>query len=245
MKNKLLLTFFINFILLHLYAQELILPVVLISGKVLNERSMQPVAAKIIYEILPEGKEAGIARSNPATGEYKIVLPFGKKYGYFALAQGYYSVTQNLDVSNLSEYTEIEEINLFLAPVKLEQVVRLNNIFFQTAKSTLKPESFPELSRFVEFLKVNKKIEIEIAGHTDNVDSEQSNLILSKNRAQAVADYLITHGIKAKRLTVKGFGGTKPIAFNTTDEGRQQNRRIEFKVISLTKVKNDINSKRN
>lgn len=208
-------------------------PVVLISGKAVNERNMQPVQAKIIYEVLPEGTEAGIQRSNPLNGEYKIILPFGKKYGYYAIAEGYYSVTKNLDVSDLTEYQEIEEQNLYLAPVEMDQVVRLNNLFFEGRTAVLKKESNPELNRFVEFLKINKKIKIELAGHTDNQGEADADKKLSLARAQVVADYLISNGIKADRIEVKGYGQEQPIGFNMSEEGREMNMRVEFKVLSL------------
>lgn len=210
-------------------------PVVLISGKVLNERNMEPLEARVVWELLPDGVEAGIARTDPTNGEYKIILPFGKNYGYMALAEGFYSVTKNLDVTDLNEYKEIEEQNLFMAPVKESQVVRINNIFFKKKTAELLPESNPELCRFVEFLKINKKITIEIGGHTDDKGEPAELLLLSKNRAQAVADYIISKGIKADRIIVKGYGKTQPIAFNKDEEGREMNRRIEFKVLSVGK----------
>lgn len=210
-------------------------PVVLISGKVLNERNMEPLEARVVWELLPEGTEAGIARTDPITGEYKIILPFGKNYGYLALAEGYYSVTKNLDVTDLNEYKEIEEQNLFMAPVKESQVVRINNLFFKKKTAELLPESNQELCRFVEFLKINKKITVEIGGHTDNKGDTTELRILSKDQAQAVANYCISKGIKADRMIVKGYGSTRPIGFNKDEEGREMNRRIEFKVLSLGK----------
>lgn len=210
-------------------------PVVLISGKVVNERNMKPVGCKVRYEILPEGKEAGIARSNPANGEYKIILPSGKKYGYMAVAEGYYSVTKYLDLSELKEYEEQEENNLYMAPVEKDQVVRINNVFFEEGTAILTQASFAELNRLVLFLKVNKKIYIEIAGHTDNAGDSDKSMDLSEQRAQAVANYLISKKIKEKRLTVKGYGDTRPIGFNSSEEGRARNNRIEFTVLSLTK----------
>jgi len=210
-------------------------PVVLISGKVLNERTMEPLEARVVWELLSDGSEAGIARTDPVTGEYKIILPFGKNYGYLALAEGFYSVTKNLDVTDLNEYKEIDEQNLFMAPVKESQVVRINNVFFNKKTAELLPESNQELCRFVEFLKINKKITVEIGGHTDNKGDTTQLRILSKNRAQSVADYCISKGIKADRLVVKGYGSTRPIGFNKDEEGREMNRRIEFKVLSLGK----------
>ncbi|MBU0763296.1 MAG: OmpA family protein [Bacteroidetes bacterium] len=212
-------------------------PVVLISGRVVNARNMEPIGSKVTYETLPEGAEAGIARSDPSNGNYKIILPRGKKYGYYALAEGFYSETKFLDVTTLEEYEEIDEQNLFLAPVELDQEVRLNNIFFSPGSADLKAESLPELDRFVQFLKINKKIEIEIAGHTDNSLSEEKSMELSVKKAQAVADYISKKGISEKRLTVNGYGSAQPIGFNNTDEGREMNNRIMFKVLSLVKTK--------
>ncbi len=210
-------------------------PVVLISGKVLNERNMQPVDVdvKVIYEILPEGTEAGIARINPVDGSYKIILPYGKEYGYMAFAEGYYSVTKSLDVTNLDKYTEIEEQNLMLAPLKKDQVARLNNIFFKEGTAELESSSYPELNRFVEFLKTNKKIIIEIGSHTDNTLDEKKSLELTQKRAQSVVDYLISKRIKKTRIQVKGYGLHVPLGFNNSKEGRALNNRIEFKIISL------------
>ncbi len=210
-------------------------PVFLISGKVLNERTMEPIEGKVVYEILPEGKEAGIARTNPINGGYKIILPRGKKYGYMGLAEGYYSVTQFLDASQLDKYTEIEEQNLFMAPLKKDQVVRINNVFFKDKTAEITQESYPELNRFYQFLKLNKKVIIEIDGHTDNQGVAEENQKLSEARAKAIYDFLISKGIKEKRLTYKGFGQSRPIAFNSTETGRARNRRIEFVIISTGK----------
>jgi len=210
-------------------------PVFLISGKVLNERTMTPIEGKVVYEILPEGKEAGIARTNPLDGSYKIILPRGKRYGYMGLAEGYYSVTQFLDASNLEKYTEIEEQNLFMAPLEKDQEVRLNNIFFKGRTAEITQLSFPELERFYKFLKFNKKIVIRIQGHTDNQGTAEENKKLSEARAKAIYDFLISKGIKEKRLSYKGFGQTRPIAFNGSQEGRQRNNRIEFVIMSTGK----------
>ncbi len=216
------------------YAQG-VEPVVLISGKVVNERNMEPIAAKVIYEELPDGKLAGIARSNPLTGEYKIILPRGKNYGYYAIAEGYYSIPRHLDVRKLKKYEEIDEQNLFMAPVKKDQVIFLNNVFFKGRTAELLPESYPELKRFIEFLKENKRVKILITGHTDNRGKAEELLELSTQRAQKIADYLIANGIKEKRIQVKGYGGSRPIAFNKSKEGRERNNRIEVIIVSTGK----------
>jgi outer membrane protein OmpA-like peptidoglycan-associated protein len=207
--------------------------VVIISGKVINEKTNEPVDARIIVEELPDGTEVAIARTNPNTGEFKIVLPAGKKYGFRAIGLGYFETNKNIDLTEINEYQEIEDEFMRLAPIEIGQVVRLNNIFFDFAKATLKEESFPELDRTVEFLKNNPKLEIEIAGHTDNISTDEYNQKLSQARAESVANYIISKGIESNRVTAVGYGESRPVAFNNDEEGRAQNRRVEFKVLKL------------
>jgi hypothetical protein len=122
-------------------------PVVLIYGKVIDQKTNQPIKAKISYEQLPSGKEVGTANTSPEDMVYKIVLPFGENYGFMASADNYYSVTQNLDLSKLEAYQEME-VNLYLAPIQKDEAIRLNNIFFEFGKSVLKEESYPETQSF-------------------------------------------------------------------------------------------------
>ena len=205
-------------------------PVTLISGHVLDSKTKKPIKAEITYEVLPEGKELGHARSEPAKGAYKIVLPFGKKYGFRAKAKGYYPINEFMDLTDVDKYGEIEK-NLYLAAIEVDQVIRLNNIFFEYAKSVLMKSSFPELDRVVKFLEDNPTMKIELSGHTDNDGSDVFNLELSRARAQAVVSYLISKGQNPSRFTAVGYGETRPVASNDTEEGKQLNRRVEFKIL--------------
>jgi outer membrane protein OmpA-like peptidoglycan-associated protein len=108
----------------------------------------------------------------------------------------------------------------------------LKNVFFETGLSTLKNESYPALNELVEALKAKPDLVIGIAGHTDNVGSPESNMKLSADRANAVRDYLLKHGIDPKRVVATGYGESEPVAPNDTPEGRQQNRRTEVRIIS-------------
>lgn len=205
-------------------------PVVLIYGKVLNAKTNEPVEAEIKYEILSSGVESGIANSNPSDGRYKIILPYGKNYGYSAKANGYYSVSENINLEELSEYKEIEK-NLYLVPIEVGEIVRLNNVFFDFNKFEFKPESFPELDRVVKFLSDYPTLEIELSGHTDNIGTFEYNQKLSENRVNAVAEYLFSKGIQRNRIIVIGYGETQPADTNESEEGRQKNRRVEFKIL--------------
>ncbi len=116
--------------------------------------------------------------------------------------------------------------------VKVGESFVLKNIFFAFDKSDLLPESYPELNKLVELMKKYPAMTIEIAGHTDFMGSDEYNLKLSHDRAGSVVRYLVSQGIQPGRLSSKGYGKTKPIADNSTDAGRQLNRRVEFKVLS-------------
>lgn len=107
----------------------------------------------------------------------------------------------------------------------------LDNVYFDFGKYTLRPESFKELDELFSYLKLKTEMKIEIAGHTDNVGKDVDNLKLSQQRAEAIRQYLIKKGITPARITAKGYGATQPIADNTTDEGRQKNRRTEVRIL--------------
>jgi OmpA-OmpF porin, OOP family len=205
-------------------------PVAMLTGKVLDSKTQQPVEAQIIYEELPSGAEAGKISFWSMSGEYKIVLPYGKHYGISARAAGYIPVAVNVDLSKTGDYKEIVQ-NLMLVPIEAGQVIRLNNIFFDEYSDTLKDESLPELNRLVRLLKDNNNLTIEIAGHTDAVGSDAENQILSEKRATSVKNYLVKRGIKANRLFSIGYGESQPVADNNNDYDRQLNRRVEFKIL--------------
>jgi OOP family OmpA-OmpF porin len=207
-------------------------PVVLVSGNVYNAKTKQPLSASLVYETLPDGAEAGNGISNPMDGAFKIVLPYDKNYSIRATADHYFAISENLNLDSLIKagYKEIHK-DLYLVPIEVGQVVRLNNVFFDFDKWDLRPESFIELNRVVKLLTENPSIEIEMSAHTDSRGSDEYNFKLSDNRARSVMEYIISKGIDSGRITSHGYGETKPVATNDTDEGRQLNRRVEFKIL--------------
>ncbi|KAA9350055.1 OmpA family protein [Larkinella humicola] len=106
----------------------------------------------------------------------------------------------------------------------------LNQVFFAQSEYRLLPESYAELDKLVRAMTKNPTLRIEISGHTDNVGDPRLNLALSENRAKVITTYLIRNGVADGRIATKGYGGTQPIADNTTEEGRAKNRRVEFSV---------------
>lgn len=207
-------------------------PVVLVSGNVYNAKTKKPLSASLVYETLPDGTEAGSEISNPVDGAFKIVLPYDKNYSIHATADHFFAISENLNLDSLTKagYREIHK-DLYLVPIEIGQVVRLNNVFFDTDKWDLRPESFVELDRVVKLLAENPDIAIEIAAHTDNRASDEHNFKLSDNRAASVMNYILSKGIAPKRLSSHGYGETMPVAPNDTDENLQLNRRVEFKIL--------------
>ena len=163
-------------------------------------------------------------------GNYLVTLPVGKDYAFNVHRKGYlfYSENYNMsDVSSDSTYTA----DIPLQPIEANAHIILKNVFFDTKKTTLKPESITELDNVVRLMNENPNMKILISGYTDNVGKPEDNLALSKGRAVGVINYLISKGINNNRLSFKGFGETNPVGDNSTEQGRALNRRTELSVV--------------
>ncbi|QHT68192.1 OmpA family protein [Rhodocytophaga rosea] len=205
-------------------------PVALVYGNVYDAQTKQPLQASISYEALPKGGEAGSAVANPVTDGYKVVLPLKFKYSFTARAEGFMSAEEEIDLTQETAYKEIRK-DLYLMPLAVGQLVRLNHIYFEQSKHALLETSFEELNRVAALMKENPTMEIQLEGHTDNVGDFMLNVDLSRNRVAAVKDYLVSKGIEEKRIQVKGYGSTRPVASNSNEKTRQQNRRVEFLIL--------------
>ncbi|WP_281615570.1 OmpA family protein [Flammeovirga sp. SubArs3] len=155
-----------------------------------------------------------------------VDLPKNVSLGGNLIKKGYKFFSRNFIITEDSALRVIE-----LESIKMDQKVELENIFFDTNSSVIKENSFSELNALLNFLQLNPSINIQIEGHTDNTGTDNGNIQLSNDRASAILRYLEQNGIQANRLTSKGFGDSMPIADNSTEEGKAQNRRTEFKII--------------
>jgi outer membrane protein OmpA-like peptidoglycan-associated protein len=163
-------------------------------------------------------------------GNYLTTLPLGRDYAFNVNRKGYLFYSDNFSLSAGGDTVFNKDIPL--QPIATGAVMVLKNIFFDTRKFELKPESITELEKVAALLAENPKLVIQIGGHTDNTGAVKDNLLLSNNRAKAVVSYLLQKGIARQRLLFKGFGAAKPLADNKTETGRAQNRRTELSVIS-------------
>lgn len=204
--------------------------VTLVKGTVKDADANIPLDAKIEITDNSENEVVATFRSNSHSGEYIVNLPSGKNYGLSVSKDGYLFHSENFNLADTAEFQEVV-IDIQLKRLSVGTTIILKNIFFDYDKSTLQKESFAELNRVVDILKRQPNLKIEIAGHTDNQGSLKYNTDLSESRAKTVVDYLISEGISADRLTYKGYAYEKPIADNSTEEGRCQNRRVEFVIL--------------
>ncbi|MBS1637248.1 MAG: OmpA family protein [Bacteroidetes bacterium] len=203
----------------------------ILKGIISDEQTKLPLEAQI--DLIDNEKNELLAtfRSNGTTGKYLVSLPSGKNYGIAVKRDGYLFHSENFDLPATADFQEVEK-NIELKKIDIGKTIVLRNIFFDFDKATIRPESANELDRLIKLLTDNPGIRIELGSHTDSKGSDDYNQKLSQQRSQSVVNYLISKGIAASRLEAKGYGETVPIATNDTDEGRQQNRRTEFKILS-------------
>ncbi len=206
-------------------------PVSYIKGKVVDEDTGAPVCAKVELTDLENSKSVIRGESCWEKGEFLMCLPLGKEYAFNVSVEGYLFYSDNFQLKEKKDIIDPYILEIKMKKIKLGGTVILRNIFFDTGKYDLLPESKVELQKLIDFLNLNKTLIIEIEGHTDNVGSEEMNQKLSESRAKEVYAYLIDHGIDDQRMKYSGYGLSRPISSNETDDGRALNRRTEFKII--------------
>jgi len=184
-------------------------------------------------QILFECEKSGIQLKGVTNDEgfFKIDLPGGETYMIKIKSVGDAMDYSSIEVPAIGENQFYQEGQLTIM-IEQSQQFTLNNVHFETGKSTIRSSSYDELDELVEFLKLKDQVKIEIGGHTDNVGEENDNLQLSTDRAKSVKEYLIKKGVSSARLVAKGYGETSPIANNSSENGRSINRRTEVKIIS-------------
>jgi len=202
-----------------------------LKGTIRNDNSNQPLTARIELIDLNRSEHIGNFYSDSRTGKYLIALPAGKKYGAFFYAKGFLYASDYFEIPEKAAFKEIVA-DIRLQPMNQGLNMVLNNVVFETGKAVLLPGSGEVLDRLVTLMAENETLTLEVSGHTDNTGDPEANKALSAERARTVVNYLVEQGVDHRRLTAVGHGADQPIASNDTEEGRQKNRRIEFKVSS-------------
>ena len=194
------------------------------EGNELSDASLELKSAKT--------KKVTEGMVDKISGKYAVAVPVEENEEFLmTVRKNEYAFSSQFINPEEEDFSEPVSIDLEVKPIEVGTTVKINNIHFATNSYELNETSKFILDNFLEFLNENSSIKIEIHGHTDNVGNDEENLILSKNRAKTVSDYLVEHGINSSRLSSKGFGENSPIASNETEEGKALNRRTEFVII--------------
>ncbi|MBP6517167.1 MAG: OmpA family protein [Chitinophagales bacterium] len=198
----------------------------LMKVKAIDDNGLPQAQNTITFSSTKDGKE--YSGNTDAEGKFAILLPVGQKYKvkYKAVT----IVESNLEV-DLPARGQPYAMT-YTITVTPPRTFTLDDVLFDTGKSTLRPESNSELNELAEYMLAKKKLVIEIAGHTDNVGAPETNLKLSENRAITVKTYLEKKGVAPERIIAKGYGDTEPVEDNNTAAGRQKNRRTEVRIVS-------------
>jgi outer membrane protein OmpA-like peptidoglycan-associated protein len=209
------------------------LPVTYMKGIVTDSTSGRFLGASFRLTDVESGKLIARSESESVTGAFLLCIPSGKKYALSVEKTGYLFYSAHFALEGEAGIREPYLKNVLLKPIREGETIVMRNIFFETDSTRLLPESQTELNSLLDLLSRNPGLKIEISGHTDNSGGETYNQYLSEKRAGEVYHFLTGKGIAAQRLSFKGFGASRPIAGNSTPEGRAQNRRTEFRVVGV------------
>jgi outer membrane protein OmpA-like peptidoglycan-associated protein len=201
-----------------------------VRGFVYDSLTKAPLAARVRIVDLELRDTIRALTSNRVTGEFVTSLPLRSRYALLAEAPGYLFYSQHFD---LRESDQAYELRVPLEKPRKGSTIRLRNVFFEFDRADIKPESEVELLEVVRLLQAHPKWKVEVQGHTDSVGTAMYNQQLSQRRAEAVRQFLIARGIKPERIRARGYGSSRPIAPNTTEEGRALNRRTEILFIEV------------
>lgn len=201
---------------------------VLFKGNLKNEDNEVPDSARIEIKNI-KSKQVEQIDYDAGSGKYAGVLEADADY-ILTVKKDDYAFNSRVIRAGSIETTPVE-IDFEMKKMKEGSAYNLNDILFESDSYRLTEVSKEVINDFAEFLKANPKLQVGIYGHTDNSGSAADNLTLSKNRAKAVYDYLVSVGISASRLSHEGFGQTKPVAANTSEKGKALNRRTEFVIL--------------
>lgn len=202
-----------------------------VRARVSDAVSGNPLSAQFEIIDIESGKVLVSNSTDKRKGEFLACLPAGKNYLLNVNKESYMFYSDHFECKNATDRQHAYELNIKLhQPAPGEKVV-LKNVFFDLNRYELKSESYIELNKLAEFMKAQPGLKIEVSGHTDNTGDKKSNLLLSENRARSVIEYLVKRGVEISRLSARGYGDTRPIESNDTEEGRAANRRTEFSVL--------------
>jgi outer membrane protein OmpA-like peptidoglycan-associated protein len=196
---------------------------IILSGLVSNTKTNEPIAANISFQ-----SDSAYTAVSSTIGQFERTLP-RTKYKIKITAPDYIDFSDVIDLTTTEPVLVSKEFKL--QTIERGTVVSMRNVLFYMGTTNLLEDSFAELDAVAIFLKSNPKVKIELNGHTDNQGDAKKDIVLSQQRVDRIKEYLVSKGVSARRISGKGFGGTKPVASNANEDGRKLNRRVEFVIL--------------
>jgi outer membrane protein OmpA-like peptidoglycan-associated protein len=209
-------------------------PRLVVMGKVLNRKDQQPVSEVVVKMVDQKGE---MNTFNSADGDFAFNMSRGHAYIITGDKQGMSSTRASVSTMDVKRSDPDDTVSVTIYMDSISNSFSVNNIFYDFDKATLRPESVSSLDSVVNFMKDNPSLNVEIYSYTDSKGTDEYNMALSQRRAQSVLDYLEKSGVDRGRMVAKGFGKKLPAAPNTigrkdNPEGRQLNRRTEFRIVT-------------
>jgi outer membrane protein OmpA-like peptidoglycan-associated protein len=209
-------------------------PKLMVIGKVVDRKSGEKLSDAVVKMV---NQNSDMKTYNSTDGDFSFNIARGNNYVITGDKQGYSSTRATINTMDVkrTDPDDTVYVTIYMDSVVIDFSV--TNVFYDFDKATLRPESMASLDSLVNFMKDNPSLSVEIYSYTDSKGSNKYNEELSKRRAQSVVDYLVQHGIEDQRLVAKGFGDKMPVAPNKigrkdNPEGRQLNRRTEFRIVT-------------
>lgn len=205
-------------------------PKIFAMGKVLNQKTQEPIMQSVVKMVDENGN---LKTYNSEDGQFQFSVARGHNYVLTGDKTGYISTRATVSTESIRRQDPDDTVfvTIYMDSITIGEF-RLDNIFYDFDKASLRPESAAELEKLTTLIKDNPGLDVEILSHTDNKGTDAYNQNLSQQRAQSVVDYLVRNGVGRSRLSAKGMGESKPVADNATEEGRQQNRRTTFRIVT-------------
>jgi outer membrane protein OmpA-like peptidoglycan-associated protein len=204
-------------------------PVAIISGNVLSTTDKKPVECVLTMTPQNDKLKPEVKNYDPQTGLFSFVVPLKEIYDFVPFAKGYLAINETVDLSKEISYREVKK-DFYLMPLEVGNKGVLNSFTFEQGESKLQAPALKDLDRIAQAMIDFPTLEILFEGHTDNQGDFQLNLKLSEERIEEVKIYLVSKGVPSEKITTKGWGQTRPIASNATEERRRLNRRVEFTI---------------
>ncbi len=200
-----------------------------IAGSIINSKDSTLIDADVIFH---EKGSDDLKMNYSREGKFSFSIPKGKVFRVYARKSGFISSVHYIEVEKYQHFPDGFPLQIELTPIESGEKIALKNLYFKQSEPEIIPESYDELNYLSEVLKADKNISIQVEGHTDNSGNPEELLLLSEKRAAAIRDYLVRERIKPERISIRGFGGSKPVFLSPVNEQeRRANRRVEVRIV--------------